>query len=60
MEKVKYLQKRGVVDDSFELTEEDIQALLKSEEDIRKGRVYTEEEAYEYLRKECGFVEQKI
>ena len=58
MEKVKRIQKNNEVDEKFELTEEDIQALLESEEDIREGRVYTEEEVYEYLRKECGFEEQ--
>ena len=43
------------VDTEFELTEEDIQHLLKSEEDIRMGRVYTTEEVIKYLEQECGF-----
>ena len=60
MEKVKKIQKNNEVDEDFKLTEEDIQALLESEEDIREGRVYTEEEVYEYLRKECGFEEKNI
>ncbi len=58
MEKVKRIQKNNEIDEDFKLTEEDIQALLESEEDIREGRVYTEEEVYEYLKKECGFEEQ--
>ena len=32
------------VDTDIELTEEDIQHLLKSEEDVRMGKVYTMEE----------------
>ena len=55
MEKVKKIQKNNEVDEDFKLTEEDIQALLESEEDIRKGRVYTLEELIENLKKECGF-----
>ena len=43
------------IDTDFELTEEDIQHLLKSEEDIRMGRVYTTEEVIKYLEQECGF-----
>lgn len=42
------------------LTEKDIKHLLKSEEDIREGRVYTEEEVFEYLKRECGFKEYNI
>ena len=59
MEKVKRIQKNKEVDEDFRLTEEDIQALLESEEDIREGRVYTEEEVVEYLRRECGFERTK-
>ena len=43
------------IDTDLELTEEDIQHLLKSEEDVRMGRVYTTEEVIKYLEKECGF-----
>ncbi len=43
------------VDTDFELTEEDIQHLLKSEEDVRLGRVCTMEEFFEKLEKEHGF-----
>ena len=42
-------------DTDFELTEEDIKHLLKSEEDIRLGRVCTMEEFFEKLEKEYGF-----
>ncbi len=59
MEKIKRIQKNNEVDEDFRLTEEDIQALLESEEDIREGRVYTEEEVVEYLRRECGFERTK-
>ena len=45
----------NMTDDDFELTEEDIKHLLKSEEDIKQGRVYTAEEVIKYLEKECGF-----
>lgn len=58
MEKVKKVQKNNEVDEDFELTEEDIEALLRSEEDIREGRVYTEEEFWNILKKECGFKEE--
>ena len=34
----------NMTDEEFELTEQDIEHLLKSEEDIRLGRVYTMEE----------------
>ena len=43
------------IDTNIELTEEDIQHLLKSEEDIRMGRVCTMEEFFEKLEKEHGF-----
>ncbi len=55
MEKVKRIQKNNEVDEDFKLTEEDIQALLEAEEDIREGRVYTLEELIENLKRECGF-----
>ena len=45
----------NMTDEGFELTEEDIKHLLKSEEDIKQGRVYTAEEVIKYLEKECGF-----
>ena len=38
-------QKVNAIDTDFELTEEDIQHLLKSEEDVRMGRVCTMEES---------------
>ena len=43
------------IDTDIELTEEDIQHLLKSEEDVRKGRVCTMEEFFEKLEREHGF-----
>ena len=43
------------VDTDIELTEEDIQHLLKSEEDVRMGRVCTMEEFFEKLEREHGF-----
>ena len=43
------------VDTNFELTEEDIKHLLKTEEDVRMGRVYTTEEVIKYLERKCGF-----
>ena len=43
------------LDTNFKLTEEDIQHLLKSEEDVRMGRVYTTEEVIKYLEQKCGF-----
>ncbi len=55
MEKVKKIQENNEVDEDFRLTKEDIQHLLKSEEDIREGRVCTQEEFIEFLKKECGF-----
>ena len=55
MEKVKRIQKNNEVVEDFKLTEEDIQALLEAEEDIREGRVYTLEELIENLKRECGF-----
>ena len=54
MEKIKKIQENEV-DEDFKLTEEDIQHLLRSEEDIREGRVCTQEELIEILKKECGF-----
>ena len=42
------------IDTDFELTEEDIQHLLKSEEDIRMGRVYTMEEFTKRFEKRHG------
>ena len=55
MEKVKKIQENNEIDEDFRLTKEDIQHLLKSEEDIREGRVCTQEELIEFLKKECGF-----
>ena len=55
MEKVKRIQKDNDIDEKFELAEEDIQALLEAEEDIREGRVYTLEELVDSLKRECGF-----
>lgn len=49
-----------VDNEEIELTEEDIQHLLKSEEDIRMGRTYTLEEVIKNLEKECGFRYYKI
>lgn len=43
------------VDSKLDLTEEDIEHLLKSEEDIRLRRVYTTEEVIKYLEQKCGF-----
>ncbi len=43
------------IDTDIELTEEDIQHLLKSEEDVRMGRVCTMEEFFEKLEREHGF-----
>ena len=43
------------IDTDFELTEEDIQHLLKSEEDVRMGRVCTMEESIKKLERKCGF-----
>ena len=45
----------NMTEEFFKLTEEDIKHLLKSEEDIKQGRVYTTEEVIKYLEKECGF-----
>ena len=47
-------QKVKAIDTDFELTEEDIKHLLKSEEDIRLGRVYTIEEFTERFEKRHG------
>ncbi len=55
MEKAKIIKKINDINEDFKLSEEDIQALLESEEDIREGRVYTEEEVVEYLKEKCGF-----
>ncbi len=44
-----------VVENNYGLTEEDIQHLLKSEEDIRMGRVSTMEESIKKLEQKCGF-----
>ena len=46
--------------EEIELTEEDIQRLLKSEEDIRMGRTYTLKEVIKNLEKECGFRYYKV
>lgn len=54
MEKVKRIQKDNDIDEDFELAEEDIQALLEAEEDIREGRVYTEEEFWDSFEKKWG------
>ena len=54
MEKVKRIQKDNDIDEEFELAEEDIQALLEAEEDIREGRVYTEEELWDSFEKKWG------
>ena len=43
------------INTDLELTEEDIQHLLKSEEDVRMGRVGTMEEFFEKLEREHGF-----
>ena len=43
------------INNDIDLTEEDIKHLLKSEEDIRLGRVYTTEEVIKYLEQKCGF-----
>ena len=48
-------QKVKVIDTDFELTEEDIKHLLKSEEDIRLGRVRTMEESIKKLENKYGF-----
>ena len=48
-------QKVKAIDTDFELTEEDIEHLLKSEEDIRLGRVCTMEESIKRLENNCGF-----
>ena len=51
-------EKNKIINDEdidFELTEKDIKHLLKSEEDIRLGRVYTTEEIIKYLEQKCGF-----
>ena len=48
-------QKINSIDTDFELTEEDIKHLLKSEEDIRLGRVCTMEESIKRLENKCGF-----
>ena len=42
------------IDTDFELTEEDIQHLLKSEEDVRMGRVCTMEEFTKRFEKRHG------
>ena len=42
------------IDEDFELTDEDIQHLLKSEEDIRMGRTYTLEEVKQHFKEKYG------
>ena len=44
MERTKNQKVVENIENNYGLTEEDIQHLLKSEEDIRMGRVYTIEE----------------
>ncbi len=55
MNVLKKVKETNAINEEADLTEEDIQAILEAEEDIREGRVYTLEELITNLKKECGF-----
>ena len=54
MDRVEKIKENYDIAEDIELTEEDIQAILESEEDIREGRIYTEKEFWNNFEKRWG------
>ncbi len=54
MDRVEKIKENNDIAEDIELTEEDIQAILESEEDIREGRIYTEKEFWNNFEKRWG------